>query len=232
MEAMRDRGHIHKAQDGRQRHVGQGDVAGAGKTRSTPSIRHRASSKAIACAESGMQRSRPCFMRLPGTVQTRALRSISDQVAPRTSPEWAAVRTANFRAQAPMPSTPRNAFIKVLTSSTGRGGAMFDPRNLRRLSQELIEVAAPASRIEALAMAARGCPIKDQLDSPAQPRRSFRLGRPNRLKDGQHVGQLDISDQEVANRRLGIDGQGVPPLLGVFGVPPACFMGGDIGGSR
>ena len=59
-------------------------------------------------AESGTRWSWPAFMRSPGMVQTPS-RSISDQRAPRTSPDRAAVRMANSSARALMPPCARSS---------------------------------------------------------------------------------------------------------------------------
>ena len=67
---------------------------------SPESSRSRRASRTIANARSvnGTRCSRPAFIRDPGIVHMRASASISSIVAPRTSPERAAVRTRNSKA--------------------------------------------------------------------------------------------------------------------------------------
>jgi hypothetical protein len=66
--------------------------------------------------DKGTRCSRPDFIRAAGIVQSAFFKSTSDQVAPRTSPERAAVSTANSSARAPMPSCDRRRFMNETTS--------------------------------------------------------------------------------------------------------------------
>ena len=74
-----------------------------------------------AAAESGTRCSRFIFMRSAGTTQSARSRSISAHVAPRTSPDRAAVNAANSSARAPKPSRLRNSAIQRGISSSDRG---------------------------------------------------------------------------------------------------------------
>lgn len=59
-------------------------------------------------------------MRSAGTVHMRPARSISFQLAPRTSPDREAVRMVNSRARALKPAWLRNAVMKAPTFVKGR----------------------------------------------------------------------------------------------------------------
>jgi len=67
-------------------------------------------------SDKGTRCSRPDFIREAVIVQRDFFKSTSDQVAPRTSPERAAVSTANSSARAPIPSCERRRFMKEATS--------------------------------------------------------------------------------------------------------------------
>jgi len=69
---------------------------------------------------SGMRCSLPAFILPSGMVQTPAFRSISCQVAPRTSPDRAAVRMANSSALAPLPGIPLSDTMNAPIWAYGR----------------------------------------------------------------------------------------------------------------
>ena len=77
------------------------------------------SSSAMAAELSGTRCSRPPFMRAAGTIHVLDAKSISGHLARRTSPDRAAVRIANSRARAPLPSTLASALMKRGISATG-----------------------------------------------------------------------------------------------------------------
>ncbi len=111
---------------------------GAKKTYGDPSSRGRPSSNATASGDSGTRCDLPFFMRAAGIVQTAAfvadvagsrlsillagLRSISPHVAPRTSPERAAVSVKNSRARAAIPSRWDRSRHQRDTSTKARAG--------------------------------------------------------------------------------------------------------------
>jgi hypothetical protein len=63
--------------------------------------------------------SRPPFIRVAGTVQTRSVRFISSHRQPKTSPERAAVRIANSKAAGATPGISRSCLVNSGTSSKG-----------------------------------------------------------------------------------------------------------------
>jgi hypothetical protein len=65
---------------------------------------------------------------------------------------------------------------------------MFDVCNLGGSSQELVEVAAPAGRVQPVAIPSRRGPIQHLFDAPTQPSRGFGFFGPDRFKHGQYVG--------------------------------------------
>ena len=92
---------------------------------------------------------RLAFMRLAGMVQTADLRSISSQVAPRTSPVRAAVRTVNSMASA--------AHGVALADLADEPGDLFVGQrrvvplgNFRPLGQQLVQVPPPEGGIGAM----------------------------------------------------------------------------------
>ena len=78
-----------------------------------------------AAVDSGTRCSFPAFMRSAGIVHTRASISISIHVAPRTSPDRAAVKIANSAARAAIPSRWLNSFMKTPTSCHGKAGGFL-----------------------------------------------------------------------------------------------------------
>ena len=97
-----------------------------GNTRPDPSLKSAASaSTSSARFESGTRWSRFAFMRSAGAVHVAPARSISSQVALRTSPERAAVSTRNSNASfddSLTPALPRTFAMHSATSSYGSAG--------------------------------------------------------------------------------------------------------------
>jgi hypothetical protein len=118
---MRGRLNVHAPQHRSQAHVGKRS-AHAGKhvvsgSRSADKDRSRSS----AGFDSGTRWSRLAFVRLAGIIQSAAFKSISDQVAPRTSPDRAAVNSANSSARAPTPSCDRKRLARARPESVLSG---------------------------------------------------------------------------------------------------------------
>ncbi|MCP1538111.1 hypothetical protein J2W79_003168 [Methylorubrum extorquens] len=67
-------------------------------------------------------------------------------------------------------------------------------------------------------------PVEHGTDALAHATGGFGLGQPNRRKDTQHVGGIDLIDAARPELRAGVLLQGVAPLLGVLGVGPGCPM--------
>ena len=63
--------------------------------------------------------------------------------------------------------------------------------HLRTRRQQLVEMAAPACRIFAMAIAAHGGPIEHGFDAAAQPVCGLRLLRPERLDHLHHQRDVD-----------------------------------------
>ena len=97
-------------------------------------------------SDSGTRCARPAFIRAAGIVQTFVAMSISDQRAPRTSPERVAVRMQNSKAIAACASRSRSLATKAGTSRIGHR-RMMAARELLALWQELVQMPAPARRI-------------------------------------------------------------------------------------
>ena len=84
--------------------------------------RGRLSSSASAADDRGTRNSLPPFILSPGTVQTRASKSISSHRAPRTLPERRFVRIKNSRARGAIPGHLRSSAMNVPVSCQGRAG--------------------------------------------------------------------------------------------------------------
>ena len=108
---------------------------------------------------------------------------------------------------------------------------MFDFRNLGGARQELVEMPAPASRVQLVPIPSRH-PIKHLLDAPAQPRRGFGFFSPDRFKNGQYVGQLHVPHHDPTNLGISVLCQCISPLLSVLGVAPASLVRGNVRPSR
>ncbi len=117
-KAVGNRVHLHVAQHLGQGHVRQCRAVCSGKTMSSglPGIPRTCS----AALESAARCTLPPFMRSAGTVQVPRATSISPHVAPRISPERAAVRIPNIRARAPIPPTSERRAMNSAISSIGR----------------------------------------------------------------------------------------------------------------
>ncbi len=119
-------------------------------------------------AASGTRCSRAAFIRSAGTVQTLASTSISDHRAPRTSPPRAAVRIANSRARAAVPSISRRCQGRPANrdkplrhggrakASPGEGGAFPNIQpNVRGSEHDRRYGAGNANRIDTASMPPR-----------------------------------------------------------------------------
>ena len=89
--------------------MGRADLSGDGKTSPLPSSNPRARpSTATAASDSGTRCSRPPFIRSPGIRHSFASKSTSAQVAPRASPDRAAVSTRKRRQRFTGQTRPRH----------------------------------------------------------------------------------------------------------------------------
>lgn len=94
----------------------------------------------------------------------RRLESISDQVAPRTSPERAAVNTANSSARAPTPPCEPRRFMNDETSFTSTAGMMTHRCHLGGLRQSGVEISLPTRWVQAFAKTARRRTVQHEFD--------------------------------------------------------------------
>lgn len=76
-------------------------------------------SSGVSLAMFGADLTVPGLIRSPGMVQSLALRSISDQLQPRTSPDRAAVRIRNSSASRPTVTRARNEVRNAGMSANG-----------------------------------------------------------------------------------------------------------------
>ena len=120
-------------------------------------FRRMAANRSTACSDSGTLCSRLDFIRPAGMVHTRVARSISDHLAPSTSLDRQAVRIVNSSArEATLSDCLRRAIV-------GYRGEMPNSPKPRGTNQQMVEVAAPASRVFALAIVLNPRPIQNEL---------------------------------------------------------------------
>ena len=105
---------------------------------------------------------------------------------------------------------------------------VLDPADLGFLRQQVFQVAAPARRVLAGAVAARRRPIEDAFNSAAHPARRFRLHRPYRLDRAQHEPDIDRLHRQAAEHGIDVGIEGRRPLRGVLGVAPAGLVRIDV----
>jgi hypothetical protein len=142
---------------------------------------------AAAGAERGTRCARPAFMRSAGTVPTLDSRSTSSHRAPSTSPDRVAVRIANSRARAAIPTWRRSAARKL--QSPPRVGP-------RGVALQLPRCAPVAGWLDghATGPGSRHCATRVLWRSPTQTRSGpharcgFGLRAPDRFKGGQEPG--------------------------------------------
>ena len=105
---------------------------------------------------------------------------------------------------------------------------VLDLGNLRRRSQQIVEMAFPARRVIALAETAGSAVIKHRLDALTDARSGFGLRRPDRFEALHDVRGVDPINRQRAERRLGVCFERVRPLLPMFGVAPARAVRCDV----
>src|ERR1700737_670698 len=118
---------------------------------------------------------------------------------------------------------------------------VLDTAHLALLRQQVFEMAAPARRILTLAVAARGRPVDDRLDTPAQPGSRLRLCRPKGsgfvirsaanllLQHLHHERDIDGLHGEHAKDRIDVCGERARPLFGMLRVFPPGIVRLDVG---
>ena len=117
--------------------------------------------------------------------------SNSGHLAPIVSPVRAAVRIANSKARGLTPSCSRSRRHEDRQLGERQGRVMADPGHFAPRRQQLVQMAPPTRRVVALAVLPRLRPIQHRLDSPTDPRRRFRLHRPNGLDDLEHQSRVN-----------------------------------------
>src|SRR5262245_2334615 len=88
---------------------------------------------------------------------------------------------------------------------------------------------APARRVLAVTKAARLRPIEHRLDPTTHSRSSLGLRRPQRLDRLHHHGYFDFGNRHGPKFRRNVSCECILPLLTMFGVVPAYFVGLDVG---
>ena len=144
-----------------------------------------------AARDSGTRCRRPAFIRSADTVHMARRTSISSQIALRTSADRLAVSTrkrkASFVVVAARDPWDR---VKCRGDIAVRQCAMvLDPTVLLRQCRAE-HVAARV--VGTVALGDR--PLHDRADAMAYPPGGFGLGRPDREKDGHHIGGRDLAD--------------------------------------
>ena len=162
---------------------------------------------------SGTRCLRPAFMRLAGTVQIRASRSISRYAASRTSPGRAAVSVMNSKASltAGVALHPRTVAMAPATSAYGS-----DRCAVRRLPVRLARKHRPR-RIGRIVgpEPLRARPSEYGRDPLAQALRRRRLRVPDRLEHRDHVFGRDVGHADRSQARQNVKPHGFGPVLRV-----------------
>src|SRR5580704_7131444 len=101
---------------------------------------------------------------------------------------------------------------------------MLHARDLTRSWEQLVEMAAPARGILAVAESANLGPVQHLLNPPTNAGRGFRLSAPDRLKDlHNQIGSaavVQLSNRHVGDRRIDMLRQRCRPLHGMTGIRP------------
>ena len=149
-------------------------------------------------------------------------------VVPRTSPDRAAVKTANSSACAPTPPCDRRRLMNAADLFDFDSRMVPHRRHLGGIRQCGIEISLPARWIQPLAIATHCRVVEHKLDARAHSRGRLGLGSPDRLEDANDVRRPDVSNQELADDRFGIGSQGRRPLRVVLCVLPRLLVLRDV----
>ena len=181
-----------------------------GKIRPEPSAISRASRRtSSARADSGTRCSRLAFIRCAGIVHVAAAKSISSQLAYRTSPDRHAVSTRNSKA-----STAGRYASDVLTPGERRtdvaeGQSALMLANAAALGQCGGDGIAGGVVVS---MALRHGPLHHRPDTLAHAAHGLGLGMPVRDEHRHHVRGGDLVDALAAQPRQGVVPEARPPL--------------------
>ena len=226
------------AQDLCECHVGEQGAAPTRRREDQPVIvaqsrNGRAScSTAKAASDNGTRCSAPPFIRSAGMVQRRLPRSSSDHVAPRASPERAAVRIRKRRQSfAAMPAVEAS-IVSMGGAAAGRGGlrsrhgaararsvapcferdaaALPDRAEegavwMDRCSPRSLGVVFSGNKLPACAIIlVKSLRLKYGADTLPDTPSGLRLGGPYRREHRQHVAARDPVEGHLANGREGV----------------------------
>lgn len=105
---------------------------------------------------------------------------------------------------------------------------MFDPDDLARPWQELVQVATPACRVIPFAVAAHGRPVENRLDTAAKPAGSLCIRRPDGFNAPHDECRVDLIDRQVADDWTCEILERATPLLDMLRVAPAGCLRLDV----
>src|SRR3954454_3584152 len=89
-------------------------------------------------------------------------------------------------------------------------------------------MSAPAGWVLSCAVSPRLCCIENSFDASAYAAGRFGLRLPDRLQDVEDMRGANFCNRQLADFRINIVGQGIPPLLTVLAAAPAALISGDI----
>src|SRR6266702_7373788 len=104
---------------------------------------------------------------------------------------------------------------------------MIDLRAFLRSRQHKLQMVNVSCRIATDAMTQHRLSVKDRFDAAAHTARSFRLFRPDRLKNPHDHRRVDVAHPNVADHRIRIRFERVTPLLDVLAISPLNFVRAD-----
>jgi len=105
---------------------------------------------------------------------------------------------------------------------------MLDPSNLARSWQKLVQMATPACRVIALAIATDGRPVQNRFNASSQAACRLRLRGPDRFDTSHDECRVDLINGQMAYDRPSEVLEGAAPLLNVLRVTPAWGLGLDV----
>lgn len=103
-----------------------------------------------------------------------------------------------------------------------------DRRDLVRIGQQVLQMAAPPGRIFALPIFADGGPVDDAFDPSAQAHGRFCLGVPDWPENLHDEVGIDVGNRQGTEHRRRVVRQRALPLCGVLGALPAAAVGADV----
>src|SRR6266404_8649334 len=101
---------------------------------------------------------------------------------------------------------------------------VFRPLRVRQLRQFLPQLFGESSGVDIVRVVGISGVIKDHFDAASYPARGFVLFDPDPAKDFDNVAHQDRVYRKIANDRVSVVSERVPPLVAVFSVAPVALV--------